>query len=253
MDPWHVPLTEFDPDRHAVLEPQGFYGRAVVPERVVGCFFHDVVSAVTAGIEPLYRIPVEHGAHPIWVLDVDGTEVGVFNPGVGAPLAVSCLEAVIGLGGRRVVVCGGAGQLVAGFDVGHVVVPTSAVRDEGTSFHYLPPSRYVEPTPAAVAAIVATLEAEGVPHEQGRTWTTDGLFRETRAKVERRRAEGCLTVEMEASALFAVAGFRGVSLGQLLYCGDDLSAKEWDHRRWDRHVDVRRRLFDLAVASVLRL
>ena len=248
-----VPLTEFDPDRRAVLEPREFYENLVIPERVVGCFFYDVIAEVTAGLAPVYRIPVEHGAHPIWVLDVMGETIGVFNPGVGAPLAATCLEAVIGLGGRKVIVCGGAGQLVPGFDVGHVVVPTSALRDEGTSFHYLPPGRYVEPSPTAVAAIIAVLKAEGVPHEQARTWTTDGLFRETRAKVARRVEEGCITVEMEASALFAVAQFRDIELGQLLYCGDDLSAEEWDHRHWDKHANVRRRLFDLAVASVLRL
>ena len=62
-----------------------------------------------------------------------------------------------------------------------------------------------------------------MPFVTGKTWTTDGLYRETRGKVDRRVAEGCLTVEMEAAAFFAVAAFRGVSFGQLLYAGDDLS------------------------------
>jgi uridine phosphorylase len=92
-----------------------------------------------------------------------------------------------------------------------------------------------------------------VPFEVGRTWTTDGLFRETRAKVARRRDEGCLTVEMEAAALFAVAAFRGVTIGQLLYCGDDLSTEAWDHRGWDGDTGVRERLFEIACAAVGRL
>jgi uridine phosphorylase len=130
-----------------------------------------------------------------------------------------------------------------------------ALRDEGTSYHYLPADDggVVASSSAATAALVAELEAEGVPFETGRTWTTDGLFRETRAKVARRREEGCLTVEMEASALLAVAAFRGATVGQLLYCADDLSAEEWDHRDWDRQGDVRRRLFDLCLAAVTRL
>jgi uridine phosphorylase len=253
VDPSLVALTEFDPDRRAVLEPQTFFVKHSIPERVVGCFFHDVIAAVSADHEPAYRIPVEHGAHPIWVIERGGVEVAVFNPGVGAPLAACCLEAVIGLGGRKIVVCGGAGQLVPGFAVGHVVVPTSALRDEGTSFHYLEPGRFIEPSSAAVAAIVAELDARGVRHERGRTWTTDGLFRETRSKVQRRVEEGCLTVEMEAAALFAVAAFRGVTLGQLLYCGDDMSAPEWDHRDWDKQGSVRAGLFELALGAVLRL
>jgi uridine phosphorylase len=117
----------------------------------------------------------------------------------------------------------------------------------------LEPGRFVEPSSVAVAAIVAELDARGIPHEQGRTWTTDGLFRETRGKVERRVQEGCLTVEMEAAALFAVAAFRGVTLGQLLYCGDDMSAPEWDYRDWDTQGTVRAGLFELALGAVLRL
>ena len=90
-----------------------------------------------------------------------------------------------------------------------------------------------------------------MPHEHGRTWTTDAFFRETRAKVDRRRDEGCITVEMEASAMFAAAAFRGAVYGQLLYAGDDLSDKEWDGRAWDQQHDVRDRLLDLALDAVL--
>ena len=100
-------------------------------------------------------------------------------------------------------------MLVPDVALGHVIVPSAAIRDEGTSYHYLPPAREVEPTRQAFDAIVATLERHHVPHVTGKTWTTDGLYRETRGKVERRVAEGCLTVEMEAAAFFAVAAFRG--------------------------------------------
>jgi uridine phosphorylase len=71
--------------------------------------------------------------------------------------------------------------------------------------------------------------------------------------VAARRAEGCLTVEMEAAALFAVAQYRGITIGQLLYAGDDLSGDEWDHRGWDEDRSVRERLFDLALDAVQRL
>ena len=78
-------------------------------------------------------------------------------------------------------------------------------------------------------------------------------FRETHAKVARRRDQGCLAVEMEAAAMFACAAFRGVTYGQLLYAGDDVSADEWDHRDWDQHQGVRDRLLDLALDAVIRL
>jgi uridine phosphorylase len=111
----------------------------------------------------------------------------------------------------------------------------------------------VSASPAAVDAIRAELDGRGVPYATGLTWTTDAIFRETRQRMTARRAEGCLTVEMEAAALFAVAEFRGIAAGQILYAGDDLTADEWDHRDWSRQGGVRERLFDLAMAAVRRL
>ena len=105
----------------------------------------------------------------------------------------------------------------------------------------------------AVDAIRATLLRHAVPFVEGATWTTDALYRETRGKVERRVAEGCLTVEMEAAAFFAVASFRGVAFGQLLYAGDDLSGAGWEGRGWDEHLEGRELLFRLAAEAVLAL
>ncbi len=102
-------------------------------------------------------------------------------------------------------------------------------------------------------AIVATAERHGVPHVTGATWTTDALYRETRGKVDARVAEGCLTVEMEAAAFFAVAAFRGVTFGQVLYAGDDLSGEAWDQRGWDEHTSGRETLFRIAAEAVLAL
>jgi uridine phosphorylase len=134
-----------------------------------------------------------------------------------------------------------------------VIVPTGAIRDEGTSYHYAPADVAVAPHPRALAAIDDVLTAAGVPHDRGLTWTTDAFFRETAAKVARRREQGCITVEMEASAMFAAAAFRGVVYGQLLYAGDDVSADEWDHRHWEKQVSARDHLLDLALTAVTRL
>jgi uridine phosphorylase len=114
-------------------------------------------------------------------------------------------------------------------------------------------AREVEADPEVVAAIVATLERQGVPHVAGKTWTTDGLYRETRARLARRVSEGCLTVEMEAAALFAVARFRGVRFGQLLYAGDDLSGEAWDERAWNHATPAREALFWLAAEAALAI
>jgi uridine phosphorylase len=244
-----VPLLEPNPAREAILEPSRMYRQRSDVRRAVLCFFPEVVGARCAGAATVVEVPTENGPFPVF--DVDG--VLVMNPPIGASMTAAALEMLIAIGIDRVIACGGAGNLEIDHAVGHVVVPTGAVRDEGTSYHYLPPSRTVSASPAAVDAIRAELDGRGVPYATGLTWTTDAIFRETRQRMTARRAEGCLTVEMEAAALFAVAEFRGIAAGQILYAGDDLTADEWDHRDWSRQGGVRERLFDLAMAAVRRL
>lgn len=248
-----VPLFEFDPNPTAVINPWQQASPGDLPGRAVACWFGDVVRERTAGLEPVFVINLEHSNQPVYVLSHRGEDVLFFNPGVGAPLAVSCFEIVLAHGVTKVIGCGAAGIVVPGFDPGHVIVPTGAVRDEGTSYHYAPAGAAVAPHPDAVAAIDAVLTERGVPHDRGLTWTTDGFFRETPEKVARRRDQGCLAVEMEAAAMFAAAAFRGATYGQLLYAGDDVSAEQWDHRDWDRQTSARDHLLELAFEAVVRL
>ena len=195
----------------------------------------------------------EHGVHPIFELEHRGERVDFFQPGVGAPLAALFLEEAIDYGCRAVVACGGAGALDADLTLGHPVVVSAAVRDEGTSYHYLAPSRLIEAAPAVVSVMEAVLGRSDVTFATGTTWSTDAVYRETREKVLLRRAEGCITVEMEAAALLAVARFRGVVLGQLLYAGDSLAGDSWDHRDWVHAHDVREALFWLAMDTAVEL
>jgi uridine phosphorylase len=250
-----APILEFDSSSTAVIEPSDHIEPTGIPPHAVLCFFQDAIEKVVAehGGTIIDHVISEIGHNPIYELDIDGSRLALVHPGVGAPLAGAFLEELIARGCRAFVACGGAGVLVPDVALGHVIVPTAAIRDEGTSYHYLPAGREVEPSRQAVDAIVATLERHHVPYVTGKTWTTDGLYRETRGKLERRVAEGCLTVEMEAAAFFAVAVFRGVTFGQLLYAGDDLSGDAWDDRGWDSHATGRELLFRLAAEACLSI
>lgn len=247
------PLFEFEESQTAVINPPMRRKVDNFPELAVACWFGDVQRNRFAGQEPIYRIPFEHGDHEVHVVEHLGKRIAVFNPGVGAPAAATSLEDIIGLGASKIIGCGGAGIVKNGFDVGHIIVPTGAVRDEGTSHHYQPVDVAVVPHPLAVQAIDAELLAANVPYDKGLTWTTDAIFRETPEKVARRREQGCISVEMEASAMFAVAMFRGAVYGQLLYAGDDVSAQTWDHRHWEKQTSVRERVLELALNAVCRL
>ena len=208
-----VPLLEDDRSGSAVIEPAEIFAPIDIPARVVLCFFSEVLDAIAArgDATKVKELVAAHGTHAIWEVEHRSRRLAVLNPGVGAALAAGFLEETIALGARTIVAVGGAGALVPDLVLGHAVVVESAVRDEGTSFHYLPPSRVVAADAAGVEALQQTLTAAGVPFVTGRTWTTDALYRETRGRVRRRVAEQCVTVEMEAAALIAVAqyGVRG--------------------------------------------
>ena len=248
------PILEYDPAPAAIIEPSRVIQPIDIAEYCVLCFFQEVISHVCADRTCVHELGSEIGKNPIFELEIDGKRVAIVHPGVGAPLAAAFLEELIALGCRKFIACGGAGVLNREIAVGHVVVPTSAIRDEGTSYHYLPPSREVAPAPAAVAAVEAVLSKHHVPYVTGKTWTTDGLYRETPNKIARRKAEGCITVEMEAAAFFAVAQFRGVPFGQILYGGDDISGDVWDDRAWNHgQLFTRDKLFWLAAEACLSL
>jgi uridine phosphorylase len=183
----------------------------------------------------------------------EGTAVAVAHPGLCAPFVAAVLEELIAFGCRKFVACGSAGVLDGNLKKGTVVVPSAAVRDEGTSYHYLPPEREIEADPDVVAIIESVLQSHGVTYRVGKTWTTDGLYRETKNRIAKRKAEGCLTVEMECSAFLAVARFRGVRFGQLLATGDDVSGDQWDPRQTPEHATFPERLFWLSVEASLNL
>jgi uridine phosphorylase len=248
MSGMDLPLLENDLHLPGVVEPSQVIKPVDIPACVVLCFFREVIASIAArgDARQVHTLRAAHGEHPIYEISHRGQRLAVLHPGVGAPLAIGFMEEAIALGCRTVVTVGGAGALVPELVLGHAVVVDSAVRDEGTSHHYLAPSRVVEAEAAGVAALQQTLEAAGVPFVTGRSWTTDAFYRETRSRVERRVAEGCITVEMEASAFMAVARFRRVGFAQLLYAGDSLAGPAWDERKWTTANTVRERLFWLA-------
>ena len=255
MSPESYPILEFDPSPEALIEPSKVVRPQDVPEHCVICFFHEVLDQVVS--EQQAKVAVdnrwEDGPHPLYEITVEGKRLAFFHPGVGAALSASLLEEAIAFGCRKFIVCGGCGVIVKGMAVGHLVVLSAAVRDEGLSYHYLPPSREVAAHPAGVAALEKTLARNKLPYRIGKAWTTDAPYRETSAKAAARRQEGCLVVEMEAAALMAVAQFRQVTLGQVVYGGDDLSGSEWDKRGWTSRTEVRRSLFWLAAQACLEL
>ncbi len=150
----------------------------------------------------------------------------------GAPAAVSLMDWLIAYGVRRVVSAGSCGALID-LPENTFVVPRRALRDEGCSYHYMPPSRWSYLDSNLQRRIADVLDAEGHSYVEYDTWTTDAIFRETVDKVRRCRAEGCGVVDMECASLSACAEFRNVEFGQFLFTADSLAdADAYDARSW---------------------
>jgi uridine phosphorylase len=250
-----LPLTEFDPDKKAILEASNFFRKAGLSEYCVMPIYPLLVKKLVADnvLEPITGLNLAPFVSTVYKIADHSKPVTVICPGIGASVASIILEIFIALGYRKFVACGSAGVLRSDIQTGSVVIPTSALRDEGTSFHYQPPSRYIQINPEVVKKLEMILVKHKLDYTLGRTWTTDGLFRETRNKIKQRMSEGCLTVEMECAALAAVASFRDVTFGQYLESADDVCGEQWNRRELSEKekMDIKEKVFWLSVEAVL--
>ncbi len=170
-----------------------------------------------------------NGANPIYEFEYEDRSFAVYMSYVGAPGCVADMEDTCAfINTDKYVVFGGAGCLNKEIARGRVMVPTAAYRDEGTSYHYAPASDYIAVKNAEVVA--EFMETAGLPFVKGKTWTTDAVHRETRGNFEKRKNEGCISVEMECAAVQAMCDFRNLNAYFFFTCGDLLDAPEWDAR-----------------------
>lgn len=254
MEAREIPLLEFDekegkarPD-HYVSTPKN------LPERCVIAFSKSSVNAIAEkyGAETVCEIPSCTVNLPIYEMNFDGVRIALVAGFIGAAGAANQIHELYAAGVKKIVACGSAGTLTPK-PLGALIVPDGAVRDEGASFHYAPPSYEMQADGDAVKHIENTLTKLGLPHVTGKTWTTEAFYRETEEKIALRRSQGCLTVEMECSAMIAASQFLGVKFGQILYCGDDLSGEDYDTRDFAHATEVRRNLVEYALACVKEL
>jgi len=227
-------LREFDGESPAVLSPFDF-GYEVpggFPDCVVLCFTKSIIEKFASldGARHIADLGSANGVNPIYAIDYNGTPIAFCLAYIGAPAAAGQLDELIAMGAKKIVVFGSCGALDASLVDGHIVIPAEAMRDEGTSYHYAPASDSIFMDEHSVEVLKDVMDDFGYPYIVGKTWTTDGIYRETRAKVEARKAAGCITVDMECSALMAVTAFRGVKFAQFIYAADNLDAEKWERR-----------------------
>lgn len=252
--PHTYPICEFDTDRNPVIDPVKECEKTL-PEKCVITFFRKELDRYVQenNLPMIGELHSEVFDIPIYLYEKEGEKIALTMSFVGSAGAAGVIDELYARGCRKFMICGGAGCLVSKTEVGALMLPTSAVRDEGASYHYLPPSREAEGPKEAIEAAAQGLREMGIPFRFGKTWTTDGFFRETPAMIAKRREEGCITVEMETAAFFAVAAYRKVQLAQILYGGDDVSSEAWDDRSWNKRDGIRSNLIEICLKLVNRL
>lgn len=168
----------------------------------------------------------------VYEVEIAGQKVSLCQAPLGAPAAVQLLDWLISYGVEEVLAVGTAGAIVD-LPENEMFVVEKALRDEGTSMHYLPLENFIELDKEFVSRIEKSLRDLELAPDKVITWTTDGFFRETENKVKEARNLGCQLVEMECAAMAACAKFRGVKFGQILFTADSLADFEnYDERDW---------------------
>jgi uridine phosphorylase len=185
-------------------------------------------DAITALFKHYRHTKIDGFFGEFHILQLHNHSIGLLQPvGPGAPIVAAAMEELIAFGVQRFIAIGLAGGLQPDLHPGDIVICDRALRDEGTSYHYLPPARSVDANPVLVQQLSAAFETRQIAHSIGASWTTDAPYRETRRKVETYCAEGVKTVEMEAAALFAVGQRLNVPTAAVLVIGDRLAELRW--------------------------
>ena len=168
-----------------------------------------------------------NGVTPIYRFDLDGEPVAFYLSAIGSAIASgSCYEVHWQTGATKFLMFGSCGSLGGERTRGRYIVPTEAYRGEGASYYYAPAADYIQVKNAP--RVAAILDELGAPHVEGPVWTTDSMLRETVGLVQKRRAEGCLAVEMEVAGVQALCDFYGLELFDFLESGDVLAESSYD-------------------------
>ncbi|WP_247950642.1 nucleoside phosphorylase [Streptococcus constellatus] len=251
-------LEEFDNDRRAIINPEDLIETLPdFPELVVSCFAHATFERMLADFQHdlLTSTSMANIEIPIYRIVVKGTPIALFNAPVGASACVAILEDLIAFGMKKLVLFGTCGVLDEAIKETSIIVPQMAIRDEGTSYHYLPASDEIEVNVGLHDFLTSFLTDKGISHTVGKVWTTDGIYRETAEKLYKRKKAGAICVDMECSAVAALADFRKISICHFFYAADHLSEENWDMRNLSNHADLdeKDKVANLAIQIALAL
>ena len=239
-------IDTYDIDREAIITPKQVTAMSAgikkLPEIAVATWSG---HAIPVAIERFGAVQIDSFSagmdYPVYAIEYMKKKLTFYFTPVGGASSAAILEEMIAKGVQKFVFYGSCGVLNRELTAKSLIIPTAAYRDEGTSYHYAPAGTYIDVRTAPRLAEI--LDELKLPYVRGKTWTTDAFYRETRGIMEKRKADGCLTVEMECASIMAAAQFRGIDCYQFIYAADSLDDAEWDSRTLGKLTDDARENF----------
>ena len=243
-------INTFDNKSESKINPKMGEGRFKC-DACIMTFSYIIESEIVKeyNCEKIGEIKFVTGITPIYKLEYSGKIFAFFRTFLGAPAATAAIEDSLEvIDTNNYILFGGSGCLNKEISHGKIMIPTEAYRDEGTSYHYIEASDYVNVVNSN--RVAEFMEFKNIPYVKGKTWTTDSFYRETINNFEKRKADGCISVEMECAGVQAMCTFRNLNLYYFLKSGDLLDSPEWDRRRPENTLNGTQhdvRYFDIAL------
>ena len=216
-------------EKEALFSPGALFGeRKNICDVAIATFSGEIYNAVLEKYahQVVGQISTVNGHIPIYLLDLNDKNVIFYLSPIGSCVAGTfIIEAQWQTGFQKLIIFGSAGALDSEATDGKYVIPTQAYRDEGLSYHYAPAADYIDiKNSDKLAQIFMDLK---LPYVQGRVWTTDAIYRETKTAVAKRKNDGCIAVEMELAGMQAVCDFHEIELYDFLVTGDVLDTENY--------------------------
>lgn len=251
-------LEEFDECINSTFDP--FEVENVIPNFPkigITCFSKKLIDRYVEIFkgEIIAVIINANGDVPVYRINYKNTEIALFMSRVGASACTVSYEEVLAMGLEKLIMFGTCGVLDRNIEDLAIIVPTSAIRDEGTSYHYMKSSDEIKVNEKYKKEFEEILNKNGISSIEGKVWTTDAPYRETRNKVLKRKESGCVCVDMECSAMNAVAKFRNKELFQFFYAADNLDCAKWDQRSLgnDARLKDKEKIIYLALELAIKM
>lgn len=240
----------FDPNSPPIIELHNFYEQDQIADKAIVTFSYKVLEYA----KEKFDLKVEkyfgnaNGKFPVYSFVYEGEKILFYMSPISATLAGGTLDEVrYQTGVSKFIFFGSCGVLSSSIPFEEMIIPTEAYRDEGFSYHYKEASDYI--TVKNSGKLREICEKNNLPYTLGKTWTTDGMLRETVNNTNKRKADGCITVEMECSALQAVCDYRNIDLYMFFFRGDLVKPYAWQRGNLGGENEREKQItcFDLAL------